>query len=101
MLMVAGELSTAAELDANTIFVVFVDACLALIELKQRQRKLKNAAVDFDQHDFAKIGKAFGGNGYTVTSRSDLKAALTAAQKSDKFSVIAAIIDKNSYDGRI
>src|SRR3546814_5054441 len=47
LLMVAGELSTAAELGSKVIVVVFVDASLALIDLKQRQRQMKNAGVDF------------------------------------------------------
>ncbi|MFY9239916.1 MAG: thiamine pyrophosphate-binding protein, partial [Roseovarius sp.] len=58
MLMVAGELSTASELGLKTIFVVFVDACLSLIELKQRQRQMKNAGVDFGKHDFEALGKS-------------------------------------------
>ena len=76
MLMVAGELSTAAELGSRAIFVVFVDSSLALIELKQRQRQLGNAGVDFASHDFAAIGRAFGGHGHTVTSRKQLREAL-------------------------
>lgn len=100
-LMVAGELSTAAELGLKTIFVVFVDASLALIELKQRQRQLTNAGVDFVKHDFAAMGRAFGGAGHTVTSRVELKDALAAAQSADTFTVIAAMIDRGAYDGRI
>ncbi|WP_299610272.1 thiamine pyrophosphate-binding protein [uncultured Tateyamaria sp.] len=100
-LMVAGELSTAAELGLNTIFVVFVDASLALIELKQRQRQLTNAGVDFAKHDFAAMGRAFGGAGHTVTSRAELKDALADAQTADTFTVIAAVIDRGAYDGRI
>lgn len=101
MLMVAGELSTAAELGGNPIFVVFVDACLSLIELKQRQRQMTNNGVDFGHHDFAAIGKAFGGNGFTVNTREELREALVAAQSSDKFSVIAAVIEPKAYDGLI
>jgi len=101
MLMVAGELSTAAELRLKTTFVVFVDASLALIELKQRQRQLKNAGVDFGAHDFEAIGKAFGGNGFTVNSRVELATALEKARNSDRFSVIAAMLDRHAYDGRI
>ena len=100
-LMVAGELSTAAELGLKTIFVVFVDASLALIELKQRQRQLTNAGVDFAKHDFAAMGRAFGGAGHTVTSRAELQDALDAAQSADTFTVIAAVIDRGAYDGRI
>ena len=101
MLMVTGELSTAAELGVNPIFLVFVDASLALIELKQRGRQMKNAGVDFGQHDFAAIGRAFGGNGVTVTNRKELRTALEEAQASDRFTVIAAVIQQHAYDGLI
>jgi acetolactate synthase-1/2/3 large subunit len=100
-LMVAGELSTVAELNLPVIFVVFVDASLALIEKKQRERQMVNLAVDFGHHDFAAIGRAFGGNGVRVTTRDELRAALQAAQKADRFTVIAAEIDRGSYDNRI
>ncbi len=99
-LMVAGELSTVAELGLPVIFVVFVDASLALIEKKQRERQMTNLAVDFGHHDFASIGRAFGGNGVRVTSRAELCAALIEAQGADRFTVIAAEIDRGSYDNR-
>jgi acetolactate synthase-1/2/3 large subunit len=100
-LMVAGELSTAKELGLNTIFLVFVDASLSLIELKQRQRQLPNKGVEFAEHDFAAMGRAFGGHGHTVRSRDELQVALEAAQQAQGFTVIAAVIDKGAYDGRI
>ena len=100
-LMVAGELATAAELGSRTVFVVFVDASLALIELKQRQRQMPNRGVDFGPHDYAAIGRAFGGGGYTVSSRAELRSAIEAALASDTFTVIAALIDRKAYDGRI
>lgn len=101
LLMVAGDLSTAAEHGKNTVFVVFVDESLALIELKQRQRQLPNTAVDFRGHDYAAIGRAFGGEGHTVHNREQLRAALKAAESADNFTLIAAVIDKKAYDGRI
>ena len=100
-LMVAGELASAAELNLRTIFVVFVDNSLALIELKQRQRQMANEAVDFGAHDYAAIGRSFGGNGVTVSTRQDLIAALEEAQHADRFTVIAALIGRRDYDGRI
>jgi acetolactate synthase-1/2/3 large subunit len=100
-LMVAGEMSTAAEMGHNTIFVVFVDQSLALIELKQRQRQLANTGVDFRGHDYAAIGQAFGGNGVTVTDRAELGVALTDAMQATTFTLIAAVIDRKAYDGRI
>lgn len=100
-LMVVGELSILTELHLPVIFVVFVDASLALIEKKQRDQHMANLAVDFGQHDFAAIGRAFGGQGIRVTSRAELRAALRAAQTADVFTVIAAEIDRGSYDHRI
>jgi len=100
-LMVAGELATAAELKIAPIFVVFVDGSLALIEKKQRERQLTNRGVDFAEHDFAAMGRAFGGNGATVHTREALTQALNAAQTADTFTVIAAVIERGAYDGRI
>ena len=100
-LMVAGELATAAELGLAPIFVVFADASLALIELKQRQRQMTNAGVDFGRHDFAAMGRAFGGHGFTAKNRAELRAALTEALHADRFTVIAAEIEAGGYDGRI
>ena len=57
--------------------------------------------VDFGHHDFAAIGRAFGGAGETVTSRDGLKAALEAALERDHFTVIAAEFDRRAYDGAI
>jgi acetolactate synthase-1/2/3 large subunit len=100
-LMVAGELATAAELKIKPIFVVFVDASLALIELKQRQRQMENHAVDFGQHDYAGIARAFGGAGHSVSTRMELREALMKAQSADTFTLIAATIERGAYDGRI
>jgi len=98
-LMVVGELATAAEQKLKTIFVVFVDASLSLIELKQRGRQLTNVGVDFERSDVAAVGRAFGGNGVSVASEGELRAALKAAQDADAFTVIAVEIEKQAYDG--
>ncbi|ABD56121.1 thiamine pyrophosphate-binding protein [Jannaschia sp. CCS1] len=101
-LMVAGELTTAAEMDLRPIIIVFVDASLALIEKKQRERQLKNAAVDYPaRHDIAGIGRAMGGAGVTVHNRAELRAAIETALEADTFTVIAAEIERGGYDGRI
>ena len=98
-LMVMGELSTAKELEGNPIFVIFVDACLSLIELKQRSRQMARIGVDFGKHDFAAVGRAFGGEGHTVTNRNEMRAALDKAKSSETFTVIAAVIDEHAYNG--
>lgn len=100
-LMVAGELATAAEIGLAPVVIVFVDASLALIELKQRQRQLRNVGVDFAHHDFAGLARALGGRGETVRNRAELRTALVRALAADQFTVIAAEIEGQAYDGRI
>jgi acetolactate synthase-1/2/3 large subunit len=100
-LMVAGELATAADLGLRTIFVVFVDRSLALIDMKQRARQLPNAGVDMGRTDFAALGRAMGGAGHTARSVAELETALAAALTAQTFTVIAAEIDRAAYDGRI
>ncbi|GAA6180080.1 acetolactate synthase large subunit [Shimia sp. NS0008-38b] len=97
-LMVVGELATAADHGLKTIFVVFDDASLALIELKQRGRKLENVGVDFTGTDIAAVGLAFGGKGVSVSNEDALRDALSQAQNADTFTVIAVQIDKKAYD---
>ena len=102
LLMVLGELSTAAERKMPVTVVVFVDASLTLIEMKQRSRQLPNAGVDFGLHDFAAVARALGGVGETCRNKNELEPALKAAvTRCGQFTVIAAVIDRKAYDGRI
>ena len=100
-LMVAGELASAAALGLPVVFVVFLDESLELIALKQRQRQLKKAGVHFGRPDYAAIARDFGGNGVTVRDRDGLRGAVEAALAADRFTVVAAEIERGSYDGRI
>ena len=60
------------------------------------------AGVDFARHDFAAVARAFGGVGERVTDAAGLAAALTAAAgRTDRFTLIAAEIDRQAYDGKI
>ena len=81
--------------------VVFVDASLALIELKQRAMGYENRGVDFETTDFAAVAQSLGGHGVTVESREALTAALEAAFAAESFTVIACAIDRMAYDGRL
>ncbi|TFL16267.1 thiamine pyrophosphate-binding protein [Jannaschia formosa] len=100
-LMVAGELASAAALGLPVVFVVFVDRSLSLIELKQRQRQMRNAGVDFDRLDYAAIARGFGGHGVTVNDAKALQDEVETALSADRFTVIAAEFDRKAYDGRI
>ena len=100
-LMVAGELASAAALGLPLAVVVFVDASLALIEKKQRERQLPNAGVDFGRPDYAAIAEGFGGRGVTVSDAAAMRAAVAAALDAETFTLIAVEIDRRAYDGRI
>ncbi len=99
--MVLGELATLRDLRLPVAVVVFVDASLALIEIKQRAMGFQNRAVDFQATDFEAVAKALGGHGVTVDSREALTAALEAAFAAETFTVIACSIDRMAYDGRL
>ncbi len=99
MLMILGELATCAEMETPIIVIVFVDASLALIELKQRGNQMANRGVDFAHYDFAALATHLGGNGASATNDAELEAALNTALDSDKFTVIACEIERNAYDG--
>ena len=85
--MVLGELASARDMKLALPIIVFVDTQLALIELKQRSNQMPNLGVDFGATDFAAVAKALGGEGGTVTNRSDLMAAIGAAVHIDTFTL--------------
>ncbi len=100
LLMVLGEFGTLSDLELPIVIVVFVDRSLALIEIKQRQRELANRGVDFKgDYDYAALAEAFGGKGYKVKTRSELKAALDTAFSDNRFSLVACEFDRQAYDG--
>ena len=98
--MVLGELATLRDLAIPVVVVVFVDASLALIELKQRGRGMANLGVDFGATDFVAVAEALGGRGVAVRDRAALAAALEAGFAAEGFTVVAAEIGRQAYDGR-
>ncbi len=86
----------------DRVRLIVISGCVDADEgLTYTHQTLDHLAVDFGHHDFAAIGRAFGGHGVRVSNRAELRAALQAAQQADRFTVIAAEIDRGSYDNRI
>ena len=98
--MVLGELATLRDLKLPLVIVVFVDASLALIELKQRGSGLTNRGVDFGATDFPAIAEAMGGVGVAVDNRKELHRAVLDGLRSETFTLVAAKIGPQAYDGR-
>lgn len=98
--MVLGELATLRDFKLPVVIVVFVDASLALIELKQRKAGLRNLGVDFGATDFAAVARALGGIGVTVHDRETLEKAVRDGLTAETFTIVAAEIGAHAYDGR-
>ena len=98
--MVLGELATLRDLGLPLIVVVFVDASLALIEMKQRRVGLANLGVDFGATDFPALARALGGHGVAVRDAAALERELGTALARDGFTLLACEVARRSYDGR-
>ncbi len=99
--MFLGELATIRDLAICLPIIVFVDAQLGLIELKQRNSGLLNQVVNFNTTDFDAVAVALGGYGVSVNNRQILRRAVTEAFTRDSFTLISAHIGMNAYDGRL
>jgi acetolactate synthase-1/2/3 large subunit len=97
-----GELATARDLGLPVIVVVLQDERLALIDLKQRASGRPESGVRFGGTDFAAVADALGGVGAAVSDRDGLEAAFSAAlARRDRFTLIAARIAPDAYEGRL
>lgn len=97
--MVLGELATLRDLALPVVIAVFVDASLALIELKQRMTGRHNLGVDFGGTDFAALARAMGGEGRVAGDADSLKAEVRDAFARESFTLIAIPIGRKAYDG--
>jgi acetolactate synthase-1/2/3 large subunit len=77
--MVAAELETLARLALPVTVVVFDDAALTLIELKQRSGQGDATAVRFGQVDLAAVAKGMGVPAATAQDAAGVRAALRSA----------------------
>jgi acetolactate synthase-1/2/3 large subunit len=97
--MVLGELETIARLELPITIVVFNDAALSLIEIKQVHGHGGPEAVRYRPVDFAAIAYASGLDGIVVESEGELTAALSGSW--DRPRLIDARIDPSAYPALI
>lgn len=97
LLMCLGELSTAARLNLRTIVIVFNDASLSLIEIKQQARRLEPNGVALGAIDWRAIAEGFGVKAWAAANESELEHALGSARECDGPSLIEAKIDRSNY----
>jgi acetolactate synthase I/II/III large subunit len=92
--MVVAELETLARLDLDVTVVVFNDATLTLIELKQPPGAAPDA-VAYRATDFAAVARAMGVPAAVATTARQLHDQLTAAPRGPF--LVDARIDRRSY----
>ncbi len=93
--MVVSELETIARLDLPIVVVVFNDAALSLIEIKQRDHHGGPAAVRYRPVDYAAVARGHGLAASVATTGPELAAALDAAGAGPH--LIDARIDPRPY----
>ena len=96
-MMVAAELETAARLRLPITVIVFNDAALSLIEIKQEQKGYAGASMRYAGPDLALLARSFGVAAWTAADEAGFAGALVAAQGAPGPTLIDARIDPSGY----
>jgi len=79
LMMCLGELATAARLGCRIAVIVFNDAALSLIEVKQRRQGRATTDIQYPAVDFAAIAEGLGCRAWRADPNDDLPSILTQA----------------------
>ena len=97
LMMVVAELETVVRLGLPIVIVVFNDAALSLIEVKQEQKGFEGVSMRYAGPDLIALGRAFGIRALAATDEPTLHGALIAAQTAPGPTLIDARIDPSGY----
>ncbi len=97
LLICAGELLTAARERLRVVTVVFNDASLSLIAVKQQQRKLAPAGVSLGDVAWCALAESLGVPAHFAATEAELDAALREALARSGPSLIEARVDPPDY----
>jgi len=97
LMMVVAELETVARLGLPIVIVVFDDAALSLIAIKQEQKGYAGASMRYEGPDLPALARAFGLEAFVASDEPGLRAALVGAQRHAGPSLIDARIDPSGY----
>ena len=96
--MTLAEIETAVRLSLRVIVIVFNDAALSLIKLKQKPAgQGGDEAVSYRPVSFAAAATAMGAAGAAVTTERDLATAVAAALRRPGPTVVDASVDPAGY----
>jgi acetolactate synthase I/II/III large subunit len=97
LLMCAAELLTAVRENLRVTVIVFNDASLSLIEIKQQRRGYQPAGVGLGPMNWPALAESFGATGFAASTAAELTRALDAAAAIDGPSLIDVRIDRSNY----
>ncbi|MCU1382927.1 MAG: acetolactate synthase [Acidobacteria bacterium] len=97
LLMCSGELLTAVRERLRIIVIVFADASLSLIDLKQQQRRHPSSGVALGAIDWCALAHSVGAAAHRADTEDDLNHALSRALAHHGPTVIEARIDPVTY----
>jgi acetolactate synthase-1/2/3 large subunit len=97
LLICLGELATAVRERLRIITIVFNDASLSLIEIKQQARQMAPNGVALGDVAWKRIAEGFGLTAWTASSVRELETALGSALDVDGPSLIEVRIDPSNY----
>jgi len=97
LLICAAELLTAVREKLRIIVIVFSDASLSLIEIKQQRRRYQPAGVALGSVKWPALAESLGAAGFVATNEAELEAALDQAIGVNGPSLVEARIDPSDY----
>jgi len=97
LLICAAELLTAVREKLRIIVIVFSDASLSLIEIKQQRRRYQPAGVALGPVKWPALAESLGAAGFVATNEAELEAALDQAIGVNGPSLVEARIDPSDY----
>jgi acetolactate synthase-1/2/3 large subunit len=97
LLMVAGELATAAREGIPVVVLCMNDGAMTLIKIKQAAKRYPAAGVDLPGVDYAALAVAMGARGFTARDEEGLAAVLGEAFACEAPAVVDARIDPRGY----
>jgi acetolactate synthase-1/2/3 large subunit len=97
LLMVAGELATAAREKLPVVVLCVNDRALTLIKIKQAAKRYPAAGVDIAGVDYARLAESLGCRGFPAGDEDKLEAALREAFACGAPAVVDARVDPRGY----
>jgi acetolactate synthase-1/2/3 large subunit len=97
LLMCVGELLTAVREKLRIMTIVFSDASLSLIEIKQQARRLQPSGVALGAVDWPALAGSFGVTSWSAATEVELDRAIDEALACAGPSLIEAKIDRTNY----